>query len=60
MASTGSLAAAGFTEAQPFLEAGEDPDRDYPGMHFFPFPFSLVEVTGEDQLVTTIEVELPG
>ncbi len=50
----GTLTADGFTSAQASLASPEDPDAEYPYMHYFPFPFSLVTVTGGQEVVVTI------
>jgi hypothetical protein len=54
VSSAGNLSAEGFTIAKASLESPEDPDKEYPSMHYFPFPFSLVTVTGEGQVLVTI------
>jgi hypothetical protein len=42
-----ALAAQGFTASLPFMTYSEDPDLNYPAGHYYPFPLSVVEVSGK-------------
>lgn len=48
------LFAEGFTVSKALLDLSEDPDLEYPPMHYFPFPFSLVTVSGEGEFTVFI------
>ncbi len=47
--------AYGFTTLWVYMDSPENPDLDYPEEHYFPFPFALVTVRGEEEFTVWIE-----
>jgi hypothetical protein len=50
----GGLSAEGFTSAIPFLALPEDPNLDYPGGNYLPFPLSVVTIQSDGALSAEI------
>ena len=53
---SGDLSAEWFLSDEAQLVFPEDPNYDYPPGHLIPFPFALVEVTGEGEIEIEITV----
>ena len=47
-----------FTDSLEYVSVPEDPNRDYPGGHFLPFPMAILEVWNDHDLNPVVRIEL--
>ena len=55
--SDADLSAQGFVASYPFLFMPEDPNLDYPGGHYLPFPLSVATIQADEDFKVVIGVK---
>lgn len=48
-----------FSDSHRYLDAPEDPNRDYPAGHYLPFPLALVDLMATGDFTTTLRLIYP-
>jgi hypothetical protein len=54
-----NLSLSAFSDSRRYLDAPEDPNRDYPAGHYLPFPMALVDMMATGNFTATLKISYP-